>query len=113
MYTFSAKTVKGKGRGKIIGFPTINIDPVNIKADYGVYLVMVEIKGKEHKALFHFGPKKTFKEGVSAEIHIVNYDLDIFPKNVIIKVIKRIRDVKKFETVEDLKKQIKRDAEKI
>ena len=109
MHTFKVKAVKGKGRGKKIGYPTINLDPVNFNMDYGVYLVRVLIGGKTYKGLFHFGPKKTFNEGVSAETHLLDFNLEVFPKNVIIRVVKRIRGIKKFKSVEELKKQIGED----
>ncbi len=109
MHTFKAKVVKGKGRGKKIGYPTINLDPVNFNMDYGVYLVNVLIGGKTYKGLLHFGPKKTFNEGVSAETHLMDFDLEVPPKNVIIGVVKKIRDVKRFKSVEELKRQIGSD----
>ena len=110
MHTFKAKVVKGKGRGKKIGFPTINFDPVNFNIDYGVYLVDVLIGRKTYKGLLHFGHKKTFNEGVSAEAHLMDFNLDVCLKNVIIEIIKKIRDVKKFKNEEALKRQINRDV---
>lgn len=112
MRTFSAKIIKGEGRGKKIGFPTINLNPVNISMDYGVYLVYALINDIEYNALLHFGPKKTFDADVSAEIYIKN-NLELLPENVIIKVIRKIRDVKKFRDTEELKEQIIKDSELI
>ncbi len=109
MLIFKAKVVRGEGRGKKIGYPTINLDPVNFNMDYGVYLVGVVIGGKKHKGLLHFGRKKTFGKGLSAEAHLVDFNLEVCPENVIIKVVKKIRNVKKFKDVEELKKQIGED----
>jgi len=110
MHTFKAKVVKGKGRGRKIGFPTINLDPVGFNMEHGVYLVNVVIERKTYKGLLHFGPKKTFNEGVSAEAHLRNFAcLDVCLKNVIIEVVKKIRNVRKFNSAEELKKQINKD----
>ncbi len=109
MLIFKAKAVKGKGRGKKIGYPTINLDPVNFNIDYGVYLVNALVNGKRYKGLLHFGPKKTFNEGVSAEVHLIDFNLVVSSKNVIIEIVKRIRGIKKFKDVDELKKQINKD----
>lgn len=109
MHTFKAKVVKGKGRGKKIGFPTINLDPVNFNIDYGVYLVEAKIGKKTYKGLLHFGRKETFNEGVSVEAHLKDFNFEVCPKNVIIKILKRIRDIRKFNNVDELKDQIKKD----
>lgn len=107
---FTAKVIKGGGKGKKIGFPTANLDNTNLKLDYGVYLAKAEINSKVFSALLHFGPKKTFNnKKISCEIHLIGFDLDIYGKNVIITTMKKIRDVVKFASVEELKKQIRKD----
>jgi riboflavin kinase/FMN adenylyltransferase len=113
MHTFKAQVVSGKGRGKKLGFPTINLDPVNLKINYGVYLISAWIDNRAYKGLLHFGPKKTFNEGISAEAHLKDFDLEVCSKNVIINITKRIRDVKKFSNVEELKKQINKDIRRL
>ena len=95
--------------GKRLGFPTANLDKKNLDIKHGVYLVDVEISGKAHKGLLHFGLKKTFHENISLELHIKNFNFDIYGKDVKIKIIKKIREVKKFDSAEDLKKQIRKD----
>lgn len=108
---FTAKVITGKSRGKRLGFPTANLDKKNLKIQHGVYLVDVEINNKEYIGLLHFGLKKTFCEDVSLELFIKNFNFDIYGKNVKIKIIRRIREVKKFDSAEDLKKQIREDLD--
>ncbi len=114
-YYFKAKVIAGKGRGRRLGFPTANLDirrqshKKDLNIEHGVYSVDVEIGGKFYKGLLHFGPKKTFNEDVSLELYIKNFDFDIYHQDVKIKIIKKIREVKKFVNAEDLKKQIYQD----
>lgn len=108
-FSFSAKIIKGEGIGKKIGFPTINLDKISLKIDYGVYLVEAEIDNKKYKGLLHFGPKKTFNNNISLELLIKNFISDINSKQIKIAIIKKIRDVKKFANIKDLQDQIKQD----
>ncbi|MCK4554442.1 riboflavin kinase, partial [Candidatus Parcubacteria bacterium] len=56
---------------------------------------------------------KTFNEEVSLELYIKDFDFDIYGKNVKIKIIRKIREVKRFANVEDLKEQINNDLAEI
>lgn len=96
-----------------MGFPTANLDKKDLNIEHGVYLADVEINGKLFKGLLHFGPKKTFGEGVSLELYIKDFDFDIYRRNVKIKIIRKIREVKKFKNIKDLKKQISKDLTEI
>ncbi|MDP3043226.1 MAG: riboflavin kinase [bacterium] len=106
---FTAKVITGEGRGRRLGFPTANLDKKDLNIEHGVYSVDVEINSKTYKGLLHFGPKKTFNEDVSLELYIKDFDFDIYHKDVKIKIIRKIRDVKKFANAEGLRKQIKKD----
>lgn len=108
---FEARIISGKGRGERLGYPTINLDKVDIDIDYGVYLVSAFIGGQEYRGLLHFGRKETFSEFPSSELFIKERILGINEKNVKIKIVEKIREVVRFETVEELKKQIKKDLE--
>ncbi|MDD5031718.1 MAG: EamA family transporter [Patescibacteria group bacterium] len=110
---FEARVIKGMGRGEKIGLPTINLDQVNLDIDYGVYLVEAEIDGVTHKGLLHFGLKETFGEAASAELIIREYILNITQKNVKIKVGHKIREIRKFNSQNELKEQINKDLEEL
>lgn len=109
MYSFTAKVIAGKGRGGRIGFPTANLDKLNLAIDYGVYLVKVKSDGKIYQGLMHFGPKKTFNQEVSCEIFIKDFKNNIYGQRLEVEVVRKIREVRKFADAEELKKQIKKD----
>lgn len=106
MKVFRAKVIRGKGRGSKMGLPTINLDAVDLNIEQGVYLVRVNEK---YSGLMHFGHKKTFNEGISTEILVREYIQDIGSREIEIEIIKKIRDIRKFKSMEDLQIQIERD----
>jgi riboflavin kinase/FMN adenylyltransferase len=109
MNSFEAEIVDGEGRGSKLGFSTINLDYSEVKLEFGVYLGRVLVDKKEYLCLIHFGPKKTFSDKVSLEVYIEEKITNFYTKSLEIVIIKRIRDIEKFLTEEDLKKQIKKD----
>lgn len=108
---FKAVIVSGKGRGKRLGFPTANLDNVDIDFPHGVYLVKARVNGKSHRSLLHFGFKETFDEKPSLEVYIGNFKGDIYGKEIKVKILKKIREVMKFKSVKELKRQIRKDLE--
>ncbi len=112
-YFFSGAVVQGRGLGKQLGFPTANI---HIEKEYklipknGVYV----IKGSLHNdivfGMMNIGTNPTV-EGThqSIEAHFFDFDTDIYNENVTIEILERLRDEHKFESVELLKKQLKKD----
>ena len=110
-FSLSSKVVKGNQLGRKIGFPTANmIYPENIiKIPFGVYNVRVFNKN----AILNWGSKPTIsgKEPI-LEVHIPNFSEDLYEKILDVQIIKRIRDEKKFQSVDELKEQIKKDLER-
>lgn len=112
-FKFTAEIIDGFGRGKRIGLPTINLNRIDLDIDYGVYLVEADIGNSIYKGLLHFGPRETFAEPPSLELFIKGYILDIRKKRVKIKIIRKIREIKKFANINELKEQVNRDLEKL
>ena len=114
---FKSAQIKGKGRGKLLGFPTINLEiPPNLALEEGIYAVRATIEHKIYSGALHFGPVPTFTQNAkSLEVFIIN-EQGIEVKNgqpVGIEIISYIRKIKKFPDVQQLKKQIEDDVSKI
>jgi len=109
---------KGRGVGKKIGSPTLNlkaIDNYKIIPKDGVYAVIVECEnGEIFTGACNIGKKPTFDcENRTIEVHLLDINEDIISKNFKVKFIEYIREEKKFKSVEELKINIKNDIKKI
>lgn len=115
-YFIMGKVVKGKGRGKDLGFPTANIEvsPLKLLPPAGVYAVWVTLNEEKLKGALNIGKRPTFEEKeITIEVHIFNFDKNIYGETLKIELIKRIREEKKFSSIEALKNQIRKDCELI
>lgn len=100
---------EGAKIGRTIGFPTANINyPENIiELPFGVY----SIKYNEYSGVLNWGMRPTVNNTIKpiAEAHIINFNENLYGKKVRLEVIKKIRDEKKFENLNELKAQIDKD----
>lgn len=116
---FKSSHIKGKGRGKILGFPTINLEiPKRFNLEIGIWAVKVWIKDTKFIGALHFGSIPTFKEPeLSLEVFLIDTNDKDIPNledvDIIIEPNKRIRDVDAFSTPAALVNQIKLDVEKV
>ena len=117
-YGMSARVVEGLRRGREIGFPTANLMPVHpgklIPAD-GVYVVSMSIEGGQSDlvGMMNIGVRPTFEgTGRHAEVHILDFEDDIYGKHVRVNFISRIRSERKFQTVDELVTQLNQDRER-
>ncbi len=112
-YILNGTVVHGDKRGKEIGYPTANIKPQNPKKvipKKGVYAVWVRFEGKYFKGMMNIGERPTFEgDSITLEVHILNFDQDIYGKDIQIQFVKRIRDERAFDGLETLKNQLKED----
>lgn len=106
--------VRGSNLGKKIGYPTANIDPhQEILPPPGVYIVSVVLSGVFHKGLVNIGFSPTFTErekGFSIEVFIFDFEKQIYGEDVEIFFKRKIRNERKFDTLEELAKQIGEDV---
>jgi riboflavin kinase/FMN adenylyltransferase len=107
--------VKGEGRGKKIGFPTANIQCSQdlIVPQNGVYVTKTHYNGMIYNSVTNIGHNPTFKDTkmVHIETNIFDFNLDIYGENIEIEFLSKIRDEKKFQTVNELIEQIRNDVD--
>jgi len=108
--------IKGHKRGRIIGFPTANINPHHEAIPpSGVYAVKIILDMRVYKGILNIGVKPTFKKSSedrepTVEVHIFDFNNFIYGKELEVIFVKKIRREKKFKGVPALRKQIKEDA---
>ncbi len=120
MIILSGKVIKGAQYGRVLGFPTANLDrrqyvrqKMNLK--FGVYFGYANIPSK---------PVKTYKAGIvigpldttglpKIEAHLIGFQGNLYGQNVRLRLVKYLRPFKKYKNVEDLKKQINKDLQRI
>lgn len=111
------EVVKGAGRGSsVLGFPTVNIVyPENkYEVKKGVYAVKCKIEEQEYPGIANFGDRPTFDDGdVTLEAYISGFAGDLYGKTVKIEFTDYIRDIKKFDSAEDLKLQLRADLNSV
>ena len=110
----SGRVVKGAGRGRQIGIPTANIgfDTDLIVPKRGVYITKTKYKDQLYFSVTNIGKNPTFKsdESTSVETHLLDFDNDIYGDEISVYFLDRIRDEKKFDSVNELISQIKKDV---
>lgn len=113
-YFLSGHVIKGQGRGKQIGFPTANMDydKALILPAGGVYITQTTIHGMTYNSLTNIGTNPTFNMGPSLNIetHLLDFNRDIYGEEMRVSFLKKIRDEKKFSSVNDLIAQIEGDV---
>ncbi len=115
-YEIKGIVVHGKKIGRNLGFPTINLkyDDNILVPKVGVYQTKVNIDGKIYNGATNVGYSPTVKQNeFTVETYILQYNGDLYEKEVSVIFIRRIRDEIKFDTLEDLKKQMSMDIKNI
>lgn len=106
--------IKGEGRGKKIGFPTANIQvsPDLLVPHKGVYVTRTVYNGMTYQSVTNIGNNPTFKDGnqLHIETNLFDFDLDIYGEVLDIQFLHKLRDERKFPTVNDLIDQIRSDV---
>ena len=118
-YTVSGRVVGGQQLGRRIGYPTANVEveePHKLIPPDGVYAVKVRVEGKRYGGMLNIGFRPTVSHNVdhrSLEVHIFDFNKDIYSEEIELEFIQRVRDEQKFANVDELKAQLKKDEETI
>ncbi len=112
-YSISGEVTHGSVRGTQIGLPTANLAHWAGKKlpAVGVYATSVILHGEKHQGITNIGFRPTFEDQTlpNIETHILDFDGNIYGKELTLQFIEKIRDEKKFSGVETFLKQIERD----
>lgn len=113
-YVLSGKVIQGNQLGRTIGFPTANIQVNNatkIIPGNGVYLVKINHKNSLLNGIMNIGRRPTVSDidENRIEIHIFDFNEDIYGHVLEVEVLKKVRDEKKFNSIGELSKQIEQD----
>ena len=114
-FSIIGKIIKGQQLGRTIGFPTININYSNyLLPQNGVYSASLRIDNKTYDGILNLGNKPTVKGNAhTLEIHIFDFDQDVYNKEAEIEFLDKIRDEIQFNSLNDLQKQIIKDCETV
>ena len=113
-YTLSGRVMDGKHIGRTMGYPTANVDvPLNKALPaFGVYACYLTVEGRAYPAVVNVGRHPTLPEGsVTVEAHVLDACLMLYGKKVRLDFLNFQRSERKFDTVEDLKAQIRMDSD--
>ena len=116
-YTLFGKVVKGEQRGQSLNFPTANVEPNvdnKLVPNHGVYLSRVETSTFSSFGMCNIGVRPTFKNGaeITIEVNLFNVpdgEEDLYGKEVTLEFLQKLRDEKKFSSVDDLIEQLEND----
>lgn len=111
-YGIEGEVIKGKSRGKILGFPTANIQTRNDIVPPGVFVTNVAIGTRVFPSMTNIGHCPTFsQQKTNIESYIINFNKNIYGKKIRIHFIKKLREEIKFDNPEELSFQIKKDLD--
>jgi riboflavin kinase/FMN adenylyltransferase len=112
-YSFAGRVTTGDGLGRKLGFPTANIDCSGLALPpKGVYAAHVEADGRSLRAVLNIGLRPTLQTPepeLRVEAHLLDFDGDLYGKELEITLVERVRDEQKFKSLAALRSQIAKD----
>ena len=114
-FFISGEVEHGKKLGRVLGFPTANLKVVNkVYPPFGIFggTVLIEGEKEKYNAVVNIGKNPTLKPGeLSVEVHILDFNRDIYGKKIDVSIEKHLRYEKKFGSMEELRQGIRNDVE--
>ncbi len=114
-YTITGIVVHGDKIGRQLQYPTANIVPVEetkLIPAHGVYATLADVGGQRWPSMTYIGPRPTLnREEVKIEVYLFDFDGDLYDKALTLSFIQRTREDIKFDSMEELKKQLQIDEE--
>jgi riboflavin kinase/FMN adenylyltransferase len=114
-YSLSGKVIPGDGVGRKLGFPTANLEVAGLALPPGgVYAIHAEVEGQAFRAVLNIGHRPTRNQPapvLHVEAHLLDFTGDLYGKDLEVVFVDRLRDEKKFNSMDELRDQIGRDIE--
>ncbi|MEE8058932.1 MAG: bifunctional riboflavin kinase/FAD synthetase [Pseudomonadales bacterium] len=113
-YSISGRVIVGQQLGRQLGAPTANLALHRLRAALsGVYTVEIDIDGRLLKGVANVGTRPTVNDSLKAilEVHLLDFNEDIYGENIVVIFRNKIRDEQKFASIDKLKAQIHKDIE--
>jgi riboflavin kinase/FMN adenylyltransferase len=114
-YAVMGTVVSGARRGRLLGYPTINVEPPSprkLLPPFGVYAVSVDVASGTFGGMMNLGPRPTFGENsIALEVNLFDADDDLYGAAVRVEFVKKLRDTVRFSSPEALVAQLARDEE--
>jgi riboflavin kinase/FMN adenylyltransferase len=110
------KVITSDKRGRVLGFPTANLDikPRQALPGNGIYATITQVDGKQFPSATNIGIRPTFGEREkTVETHLLNYQGDLYGKEIRVEFVQKLRDEQRFPSSEELKIQIEKDVRKV
>ncbi len=114
-YRLSGTVVHGEHRGRTLGFPTANLGNVQtIVPKPGIYATLARFDETEHLAATHIGSNPTFGETpLKIEVFLLDFSGDLYGRTLYVDFLDHLRDIVRFESVDQLLRQMERDVEQV
>jgi riboflavin kinase/FMN adenylyltransferase len=113
-YSVAGKVIPGDQIGHKLGFPTANLDtPGLLLPGHGVYAAHARIGATNHRAVLNIGVRPTIQNPAALprlEVHLLEFNGDLYGKELEVEFVAKLRDEIKFSSVEALRAQIQRDV---
>ena len=112
-YSITGTVVHGHGRGGPLGFPTANLQmpSESLAPRDGIYACWIDIDGSRYMSAASIGERPTFPgAGRSIEAFVMDFDGDLYGRELRLEIVRRLRDEEKFDSVEQLRLQVDRDV---
>jgi riboflavin kinase/FMN adenylyltransferase len=115
-FYLKSKVITSNKRGRGLGFPTANLDinPRQALPGNGIYATVTHVDSKRFPSATNVGLRPTFGEREkSVETHLLDYEGDLYGKEIKVEFVQRLRDEQRFSSPEELKRQIEKDIQRV
>jgi riboflavin kinase/FMN adenylyltransferase len=115
-FYLEGKVITCEKRGRVLGFPTANLDikPQQALPGHGIYATIAQIDGRNFHSATNIGIRPTFGKGEEmVETHLLNYKGNLYGKDMRVEFVQKLRDEERFPSSEELKTQIEKDIREV